>query len=246
VQGEIAGAGGTSGVGIGKRIEELRRQRRWSRRDLAAEAGVSRQYIGEIEKGLKTNPGAGVLERIAQALGWESYHLMEESADEVEAEGEPSYVGAWGPLRRGQIVPVVAGPDEAFVRVPVVGTASAGVGIGSTGRIEDYVHVLKKEARGKELLAVRVRGECMVPVLFPGDVVIYEVVHGQDEVQSGALCVVTDLDEAGEGDGGNVKYVDWIADLARLRAEDKKTPEKMLPRDRVKVDGLVWRMIREF
>jgi hypothetical protein len=111
--------------------------------------------------------------------------------------------------------------------------------------VEEYAYVLKEEARGRELRAVRVRGDCMVPVLYSGDVVIYEVTYAPEELPSGALCVVTLLEE-GEGDGGNVKYVDRMSDRIRLRAEDVGTVAKVLPREAVKVEGRVWRMIREF
>ena len=86
-------------AGVGARIEALRRRKRWSRNDLAQEAGVSRQYVGEIEKDEKTNPSVAVLERIARALGWASFHEMLES-EELEP---PVQVAPAEPAREGQL-----------------------------------------------------------------------------------------------------------------------------------------------
>ena len=218
--------------GIGQRIRELRLRRRWSQADLAAEAGVSRQYLGQIERGDRTAMGAELLDRIARALGFGNYHLM------VEGDGEKG--GRWrsGPSPE---IPVVLAEEGELLKVAIEAEVSAGPGSGS--RVDGYVYVDPREARGKSLMAARVRGECMVPVLYPGDVVVCERVWRQEDVPTGSLCVVT-LADAGEDDGGNVKYVDWLSGMARLKAEDKT--ERLVPREMVKVEGRVWRMIREF
>jgi transcriptional regulator with XRE-family HTH domain len=216
--------------GIGQRIRELRVRRRWSQADLAAEAGVSRQYLGQIERGDRTAMGAELLDRIARALGFGNYHLMEEGRQ----------TGGWvsGPSPE---IPVVEAGEEELLKVAIEAEVSAGTGSGS--RVEGYVYVDRLEARGKSLMAARVRGECMVPVLYPGDVVVCERVWRQEDVPTGSLCVVTLLD-GGEDDGGNVKYVHWMSGVARLTAEDKT--ERLVAREVVKVEGRVWRMIREF
>src|SRR5687767_14364176 len=76
---DAAARGGIAGAArIGERIRELRVKRRWSQADLAAEAGVSRQYLGQIERGDRTAMGGELLDRIALALGFENYHLLME------------------------------------------------------------------------------------------------------------------------------------------------------------------------
>ena len=207
---------------------------------------MSRQYIGEIERGEKTNPGAAVLERIARALGWANFHVMMEGGGLVAPPSdEERRARGVAEARLGRVVNEGETPDDLVRAVPLVGRVTAGSGSGSGGQVEEYVYIPKDDGRGKNLRAVRVSGDCMLPVLYSGDIVIYEVTEAQDEVQSGALCVVTLLDE-GDGDGGNVKWVDWMGDAARLRAEDPETPAKMVARERLKVEGRVWRMIREF
>jgi transcriptional regulator with XRE-family HTH domain len=228
---EMGGEERASGAGrIGERIRELRLRRRWSQADLAAEAGVSRQYLGQIERGDRTAMGGELLDRIARALGFGNYHLMVEGRE----------AGSWvsGPSPE---IPVVEAGEEELLKVAIDADVSAGGGTGS--RAEGFVYVDRREARGRALMAARVRGECMVPVLYPGDVVVCQRVWRQEDVPTGSLCVVTLLEED-EDAGGNVKYVDWLSGIARLRAEDKT--ERLVPRELVKVEGRVWRMIREF
>jgi len=52
---------------MGKRIQALRKKRHLSRQELAAKAGVSREYIRKLEAG-GYDP-VGTLRRLAKALG---------------------------------------------------------------------------------------------------------------------------------------------------------------------------------
>lgn len=53
---------------MGKRIQALRKKRNLSRQELAARAGVSREYIRKLEGG-GYDPTVGTLQRIAKAFG---------------------------------------------------------------------------------------------------------------------------------------------------------------------------------
>ena len=53
---------------MGKRIQALRKKRNFSRQELAARAGVSREYIRKLEGG-SYDPTVGTLQRIARAFG---------------------------------------------------------------------------------------------------------------------------------------------------------------------------------
>jgi len=53
---------------MGKRIQALRKKRNLSRQQLAAKAGVSREYIRKLEAG-GYDPTVGKLQAIAKALG---------------------------------------------------------------------------------------------------------------------------------------------------------------------------------
>lgn len=53
---------------IGKRIKELRAQKKYSQEELAARAGIDRTYINSVENG-KRNVSIINIEKIANALG---------------------------------------------------------------------------------------------------------------------------------------------------------------------------------
>ena len=54
---------------IGRRIRALRRERRLTQEALGTRIGLDRIYIGELERGQRTNPTLGNLRRIANGLG---------------------------------------------------------------------------------------------------------------------------------------------------------------------------------
>jgi len=54
---------------IGRRIRALRRERGLTQEALGARIGLDRIYIGELERGQRTNPTLVNLRRIAAGLG---------------------------------------------------------------------------------------------------------------------------------------------------------------------------------
>ena len=52
---------------LGYRIRYLRQEKNWSIEDLALEAGINRNYLGDLERGTR-NPTLVILNKIAQAL----------------------------------------------------------------------------------------------------------------------------------------------------------------------------------
>jgi transcriptional regulator with XRE-family HTH domain len=50
-------------------IQQLREKNDMTQRDLAKRAGVTPEYVAQLEMGLKKNPSLAVLRRIAKALG---------------------------------------------------------------------------------------------------------------------------------------------------------------------------------
>jgi len=61
----------------GPMLQRLRKERRMTIDELAAEAQVTRFYITRLESGLQTNPPLPVLQRLAKALGVELGELVE-------------------------------------------------------------------------------------------------------------------------------------------------------------------------
>lgn len=52
---------------LGMRIKYLRKRRGWSQEDLALEASINKNYLSDLERGMR-NPTLKVMEKIAVAL----------------------------------------------------------------------------------------------------------------------------------------------------------------------------------
>jgi transcriptional regulator with XRE-family HTH domain len=61
---------------IGMRLKTARKKKGISQTALAAEAGISREYVRKLEAG-GSNPTVGVLQRLAKALGVPLTRLLE-------------------------------------------------------------------------------------------------------------------------------------------------------------------------
>jgi len=61
---------------LGRRIRELRKNKRLTQEELGEKSGISYKYLGNIERGLE-NPSFKHLARIAKALGIELSELFE-------------------------------------------------------------------------------------------------------------------------------------------------------------------------
>ena len=67
-----------------RRLQELRERRGLSKYGLARESGVSREYIGKIERG-KANPTLPVTAQISHGLGMTLEQFTHELEDEDDA-----------------------------------------------------------------------------------------------------------------------------------------------------------------
>ena len=61
---------------LGARIRYLRQQKNWSMEDLSLEAGINRNYLCDLERGMR-NPTVVVLNKIAKALDVDLSTLFE-------------------------------------------------------------------------------------------------------------------------------------------------------------------------
>ena len=80
---------------MGTIIRRMRQERELTLKTLAARAGLSVVYLGEIERG-KKYPSAPVLERLAAALALELSDVLELVADELRAAAQPADTHAIG------------------------------------------------------------------------------------------------------------------------------------------------------
>lgn len=84
---------------------------------------------------------------------------------------------------------------ESAVRLPVVGTITAGQPVTAFEDISDYIYFLPNKAYSGELFALKIRGESMINAgILDGDIVIVEKT---DYVENGAVAaVMVDGEEA--------------------------------------------------
>ncbi|QSO53658.1 helix-turn-helix domain-containing protein [Alicyclobacillus curvatus] len=73
---------------IGKRIQQLRLQRRMSLSELAERAGVAKSYLSAIERDIQGNPSISVLEKLCGVLGVSMTALIEGDDAELQKQLE--------------------------------------------------------------------------------------------------------------------------------------------------------------
>ncbi|WP_173918687.1 helix-turn-helix domain-containing protein [Halobacillus sp. Marseille-Q1614] len=61
---------------IGKRIQEIRKNRQLSLSELAERAGVAKSYLSSIERNLQSNPSIQFLEKISKELHVSMNYLL--------------------------------------------------------------------------------------------------------------------------------------------------------------------------
>ena len=72
---------------LGKNIKLLRNRRSWSQSDLAESAGISINYLGEIERGRKW-PHPETLSNLIKALDIKAFELFHEEGMEIPLDAE--------------------------------------------------------------------------------------------------------------------------------------------------------------
>lgn len=75
---------------IGKKIKEIRLEKKMSISELAEKAGVAKSYLSSIERNIQTNPSIQFIEKISQVLGVSLNELLQENSsnkvEELDAE----------------------------------------------------------------------------------------------------------------------------------------------------------------
>jgi transcriptional regulator with XRE-family HTH domain/Tfp pilus assembly protein PilZ len=131
---EILVSGRAVAKSLSARIRELREAKGWTRTDLAAAAGVSKQYVSALELGRTHNPTSDVLSRLARALDTPAAGFLSEEivrvetnvAGRVEDVRDPRYpqlpVYRWGTC--GDPRDENSAPDPDHLEYPPVGRES--------------------------------------------------------------------------------------------------------------------------
>lgn len=154
---------------IGRNVKEYRTLKGWTVEELARKAGVSPSVLDAYEKG-RCAVGLDLVQEIARKLKVDPRDLM--------AEDRPQIVQA-PDLKIFQTTNTPSAPKitgEDYVSIPLTDSAiAAGHPIIQENNIEDYV-LLHIRAAGKRtnLVASRVDGDSMEPMLSSGDIVVID------------------------------------------------------------------------
>ncbi|WP_190021847.1 helix-turn-helix domain-containing protein [Streptomyces hiroshimensis] len=138
------------GATIGQRLQDVRKRRGLSQRELAAASGVSLSLIRKLEQGERNDTRLETARQLAVALGVTTSCLLAEP----EARGEPPAGDRWEPVRQalaaGTLPP---GPEEPPTVAGVLGTLDAAVPLFSGDRYAELSTLLPPLIRDAEALA---------------------------------------------------------------------------------------------
>lgn len=94
---------------LGEQLRELRRRNQKTLTETAARAGISPQYLSEVERGLK-EPSSEMIAAVAGALGTTLGGLTESVAEELRAAREASWQRHGFAMRRSSTEPMLLAP----------------------------------------------------------------------------------------------------------------------------------------
>lgn len=150
---------------VGMRVRLARIVRGLSQRELAKRFDVSDLTISRIERGV-----AGIeidqLPRLAEILGQSLDYFIQ----------PPYSMPDWT-------------PSDAIIQIPVLDQlVSAGDGV----LAQEYVYVPKEKAAGDNIFALKAAGDCLIPEVSKGDVVICD---SDRSPRDGSLVIIQQGDE---------------------------------------------------
>ena len=127
-------------------------------------------------------------------------------------------------------------PDDRSIRVPLVGTVTAGQPILAVEEIEGYIPFRSRSLHSKDLFALRVRGESMIDAgILDGDIVI---IRRTPAAENGDIVVALVEDEA------TVKR--FYKEAGHYRLQPENDAMEPIYTDHVTILGQVVALIREF
>lgn len=144
------------------------------------------EYLMERSQVSKVPPS---VREIAAAVGLKSTSSVQANLDALERAG---YIERDPMLKRS--IRVCNEAQDDYMRVPLIGTVTAGTPILAVEQIEGYIPYIARCAQDKPLFALKVRGESMLNAgILSGDIVIVEKTPS---AQNGEMVVALVEDEA--------------------------------------------------
>lgn len=156
---------------VAELLQRLRRERGMTQVQLAIAASrfhpMSRAWVTHVENGLITRPEREKLEAIARVLRVPPETLLAVAGYRLE----PLPIRDREPEEIVQELTVVL--RQRPILVPET-RSPASAGPGAPGDVELWPYHPRREEQGHQFIAVRVTGDCMVPRIMPGHVVIVD------------------------------------------------------------------------
>ena len=144
------------------------------------------EYLMERSQVSKVPPS---VREIAAAVGLKSTSSVQANLDALEKAG---YIERDPMLKRS--IRVCSEEQDDYMRVPLIGTVTAGAPILAVEQIEGYIPYIQRGSQDKPLFALKVRGESMLNAgILSGDIVIVEKTPAAD---NGDMVVALVEDEA--------------------------------------------------
>lgn len=205
---------------LASRITERRAALKLSGRALAAKAGLPESTIRNVLNGTSENPRGDTLQKLATALEVTEQWLLTGSEIPEARNGGPSEV---------RIAENVSFPAVGMLPkdVPVLGTvAGSDHGNGSfqlTSDVVDYVRRPYGLLGAKDVYALYVEGESMIPKYAPGDLVF---VHPHRKARNGDYVVIQEPDTNNGEPRGFIKRLVTIT--TRLVRTEQFNPKAAL------------------
>lgn len=160
---------------VGDRLRALRAENEMTQGQLAYRAGVTRAWVSLVESGGIDSPAGDKLERVATVLGKTSRYLLTGRDEAPPADPDLAFAELVRLARQSL--------GGGVVRIPIQETpAHAG-----EGGIEGQYALLPVEYADENVLAFRITGRCMEPVIEVGDIVIADASTAPED---GAMVVV--------------------------------------------------------
>lgn len=177
---------------IGELIKKYRTEHSLSMQDFSKIAGVSKAYIGVLEKIYNAKTGEPVaptldkMKSIAAAMGLSLDELLKllDETQPVVVNNSPSPMHTLPPSKPEGSVMI---PIPGGYKVPVLGRVVAGVPLTAIREILDWEEIPERLGRTGEIFGLEIRGQSMEPTLYEGDVVL---VRQQPEVENGEMAIV--------------------------------------------------------
>jgi repressor LexA len=163
------------------RIDEVCHEKKWSRRKLEREAGLS---VGSISKWMKVTPSASNLKKVADALGVSTAFLTGDSEYRSEKD---AVIAKWTAEQSAGLQDEVR-RIEAGIRIPVLGEVPCGIPIEAIEMVDayDWEEIPETLARTGTFFGLIVKGDSMSPRIQPNDVLI---VRQQPDAESGDVVI---------------------------------------------------------